>query len=242
MPERFSASTAAKQMACYASANLEEAIPGYTEPEPDGVVRASDVGTEAHEVFEKLMGYTASEMRHWIRVLEYVAALRSTRRFKVLREYEVEATWLEPDPVTGKVPKTTLDLALYTQDELHVLDLKWGKILVDVIDNDQLIYYAVSVAHLAPKAKGVTIHVLQPRADNLESIYYTADEMQEWMLRARKAQAEIHSGNLAFGPSDHCKFCPAYPHSRGQKGSQMCPATLRMLYPPVVDDDAILNL
>ena len=36
MPERFSASNAAKHMACPASANLELAIPNYQPPVDDG--------------------------------------------------------------------------------------------------------------------------------------------------------------------------------------------------------------
>ena len=54
MTERFSASNAAKQMACHASANLELAIPNYQPPVADDIVRASDEGTAAHAVFELL--------------------------------------------------------------------------------------------------------------------------------------------------------------------------------------------
>jgi hypothetical protein len=44
-------------------------------------------------------------------------------------------------------------------------------------------------------------------------------------------------------PSDHCKFCPAYPHSRAaEKGSPPCPVTLQLLYPKVVNEDEILAL
>jgi len=242
MPERFSASNAAKHMACHASANLELAIPNYEPPVEDGVIRASDVGTAAHEVFEKLMGYTPSELRHWITILEYIEKLRSTRRFKVLTEQQVEATWLPVDPKTGKHPTTTVDLVLYTQDELHVIDLKWGKIKVEVFDNDQLFYYATCFVHLAPKAKGVTNHILQPRADNMDHQYVTNTELKAWQAKAIATAHAINGGSLAFGPSDHCKFCPAYPHSRGQKGAPLCPAAMKLLYPAPFDEDEILGI
>jgi hypothetical protein len=242
MPERFSASNAAKHMACPASANLELAIPFYSAPVEDDVIRASDVGTSAHEVFEKLMNYSVADLKHWITVLEYVAQLRTTRRFKVATELKVEATWLAIDPKTGKHPVSTLDLVLYTQDELHVLDLKWGKIPVPVHDNVQTIFYSLCAVALAPKAKGVYIHILQPRADNLDYQFIPSTDLKMWEGELVKAQARVIAQDVTFGPSDECKFCPAYPHSRSQKGTVMCPATLALLYPPPLDEDEILGM
>jgi len=188
-----------------------------------------------HEIFEKIMGLPAKEIQYWVTVLEYMAKLRGTRRFKVLTEQKVKATWLASEP------ETTVDLVLYTQDELHVLDLKWGRILVDVFENDQALFYAVCFMHLAPKADGVTIHILQPAADNLEAVFVSRAELLEWQAKAVKAEAKILAGDVTFGPSDHCKFCPAYPHSRSAKGKPLCPATMQMLYPALIDEDAILN-
>jgi hypothetical protein len=242
MPERFSASNAAKHMACPASANLETAILGWTPPEPDDKVRASDVGTSAHEVFDQLMGYTPSDLKHWVTVLEYIHALRAGRRFKVERELKVTADWLAPDPVTGQHPSSTLDLALHTQEELHILDLKWGKIPVPVFDNVQTIFYALCAVHLAPKAKGVTIHILQPRADNMESQYIPSTELKMWEAKLVAAQAKVINKDTTFGPSDYCNFCPAFPHSRSPKGRPLCPATMNLLYPPPFNEDELLDI
>lgn len=238
MSERFSASNAAKHMACPASANLELAIPNYLPPEEDDVYRASNEGTDAHTVFESLMGYNASDMRHWITVLDYVEKVRSTRRFKVATELKVKADWLAVNPVTGEHPDSTLDLTLYTQDELHVMDLKWGRIPVPVFDNVQTIFYALCVLALAPKAKGVTIHILQPRANNMDHQFITTTELEKWRDELLAAQAKVNAQDLTFGPSDECKFCPAYPHSRGQKGKPLCPATMQLLYPGTPIDEA----
>lgn len=235
--EKFSASRAAKHMACPASANLELAIPNYVPPDPQIRGVAADHGTDMHTIFERIMQLPAKEIQWWVDVLAYMAKLRSTRRFKVLTEQSVKATWLQQEP------ETTVDLVLYTQDELHIIDLKWGRILVDVIDNDQLMYYAVCFWYLAPKAKGVTLHILQPGADNLEAVFVSGTELKAWMDQAIAAEAKILAGDTTFGPSDHCKFCPAYPHSRSAKGKPFCPATMELLYPaPPFDDDAILNL
>lgn len=242
MPERFSASNAAKHMACHASANLEVAILGYQPPVVDPMKGAKGHGTNMHAIFELLMNLTRKDQEHFIRVLEYITELRAGKRYNVLTEQEIEASWLDVDPRFGKRPTTTVDLVLHLQNELHIIDLKWGKILVDVYDNDQLMYYAACFAPLAPKAKGVWLHILQPTANNLEKVWVSASDLQAWVDQALAAQRAIINKDTTFGPSDHCKFCPAYPHSRGDKGKPLCPATMQILYPPPFNEDELLDI
>jgi hypothetical protein len=223
-------------MACPASANLDKAILGWQEPVDSPRFVAKGQGTDVHSIFEKAWALSAADLRHFAKVVQYVADLRSTRRFSTLIEESVTATWLK----TG--PQTTADLVLHTQDELHIIDTKWGRIEVDVHDNAQLLYYAVCHAPLAPRAKGVTLHILQPRADNMEKVFVPTPEIKKFMDEAIAAEQRILAGDVTFGPSDHCKFCPAYPHSRTEKGTPLCPATLQILYPKVVDEAEILSL
>lgn len=237
MAERFSASSAARQMACPASANLELAIPNWVAPVEDPTAdNAANRGTQIHELLEQIMAMGLTDIEGLARVLTYVAELRRTRRFKVLVEQSIEATWLATQP------KTTVDLVLYVQDEIHVIDYKWGKIPVEVVGNEQLLYYAVCFAPLAPLAKGVHLHILQPNADNLESWFADTNVLSKFMADAQAAEARIQRGDVTFGPSDHCKFCPANPHSRGLKGHPLCPAQMQMLYPGHMDEDEILAL
>ncbi len=235
MIERFSASVAARHMACHGSADLGSAIPHWTPPEPREEGAASR-GTDMHDMLEPITNLPPSDMLNMAKALEYVAQLRMRRRFKVLTELSVEATWLMTKP------KTTLDVVLYVQDEIHVIDWKTGKIPVPVVDNEQLLFYAVCVAALAPKAKGVHLHIVQPWADNTEEWYVDATRLNQFKLEAQAAEAAIQGGDLTLTPSDHCKFCPANPHSRGPKGSPLCPTMMHMLYPQTVDEDEILGL
>jgi len=237
MPERFSASVAGKQMACHASANLELAIPGYVAPVEDRTAdTAANRGSNMHEDFAKIMAYSPHDLAMMVKAQQYILTLRQSRRFKVLIEQSIKATWL------AGAPDTTVDLVLYTQDEIHVIDLKTGRIRVEVAGNSQLLYYAVSFAHLAPKAKGVTLHIVQPWADNCESWFASTNALGKYMADAQAAEAAIIKGDTSFNPGDHCMFCPAFPHARGLKGSAMCPVTLQLLYPHQVDEDEILAL
>lgn len=236
MAERFSASVAAKHLACPASANLELAIPGWTPPADDGSTAASIKGTDIHHILELSAAYTPREMEGIAEAMMYVAQLRQSRRFKLLTEAQSKGWWLQDEP------GTTSDVVLYVQDELHVVDYKFGKIPVDVHGNTQGMYYALAFLPLAPKAKGVWFHIVQPFANNIEKVFFTLDELEQFRLDCIAAEAKIVAGDTTFQPSDACMFCPANPHTRGAKGTPMCPAMLDLLYPlPKTDEDAILD-
>lgn len=222
-------------MECHASAHLELAIPNWTPPVVDHMAGAKGKGTRMHEMLEPIWELSASDMRHVTKVVEYIAALRATRRFNVLVEPKIVADWLPSKP------GTTSDLVLYVADEIHVIDFKWGKLPVEVVGNKQVLYYARSFAHLAPKAKGVTGHIIQPYAGVFESWFMDTNELYAFEQKAVATDQAITAGSVAFGPSDHCQFCPAFPHSRSEKGKPLCPATMALLYPPNVDEDEILN-
>lgn len=238
---RFSASSVEQQMACHASAELEVAIPGFEMPEVDETAGAKGKGTRLHNISEDIVNeLTPAEMVGFARGIAYVAKLRQRRRFTKHVEKELTAEWLDTKP------STKVDLALSTKDELHVVDYKWGRIPVPVVNNGQLLFYAASIAEEAPKAKGVHLHIVQPFDPGWDEAtaewYVTADELAAFMDDARAHEAAIQGGDRSFGPSEHCTFCPANPHSRGDKGRPLCPAMMQVLYPtPPIDIDEVLN-
>ena len=234
--EKFSASRAERLMNCTASGDLERAIPNYAPPVIDpNATNAATRGTKMHELFAAVATLKPSEMKAFVEAMTYVSNLRSQRRFTVLSEQTEIADWL-PRPVP-----TTADLVLYTQDELHIVDFKWGKIFVEVVDNEQLLYYAATYAKKAPRATQVTMHIVQPNADNIASWTVDTLDLAAFMGRATVAQDKLFNGQLDFMPGDHCTFCPAYPHSRAAKGSVMCPVTMELLYPAPFDEAALLE-
>lgn len=236
-PRRFSASIAGQLMACHGSANLELAIPGFVEPVKVEGAGAAGRGDVMHDILADAMLLKNRELQGLVTALEYVSELRKTRRFKMQIEEKVVAEWLPSKP------HTTPDVVLYLQDELHIIDWKTGMIAVEAEDNPQQLFYACSVAHLAPKAKGVHIHIVQPWGKGSISYWY-ADmaTLAQFMADAVAADEAILAGDTTLTPSDNCTFCPANPHSRGEKGRPFCPPMMELLYPSIVDVDEILAL
>lgn len=232
-PIRMSASSVGMQMACHASANLPKAIHGWTPPEEDDT-KASSQGTAMHALLEQAASYTPTEMLALAEAITYVAELRKTRRFKVITEAQGNGWWLPTNP------PTKADVVLYVQDELHIIDYKFGKIPVEVGANKQGMYYALAFSPLAPKAKFVTFHIVQPLANNIAPTRFTIQELEQFALDSQAAHNAIQSGSTQFGPSDYCMFCPANPHSRGVKGKPSCPVMLKLLYPSALDEAAAL--
>ena len=229
-PKLLTASSAEKFSLCHGAANLPAAIPGWKDgtPKPGN---AADLGSAAHELLAFYGTMSPAELKAYVLALSYLHELKLTRRFKVLVEASAPAHWLdEQNP-----PITTVDLVLYTQDELHILDWKWGQLHVPVKRNKQLMYYAMTFAHLAPKAKGVYLHIVQPKDASWDpefaAVYVSADELAEFADEMREAHQAITTGDVTLTPGDHCTFCPANPYSRGTKGSPLCPAQSDVLFP-----------
>lgn len=236
MPERFSASVASKHLACSASANLDIAIPGWTPPPNQGSTPASTRGEAMHQVLEQMAAFTPKEMAALAEAGAYVAELRQTRRFTQLLEEPTQGWWLDG------TPNTRSDVVLYVTDEIHVIDYKFGRIRVEAEGNSQGKYYSAAYLPLAPKAKGVKFHVVQPLIkDGITSAWFSRAELEQFMVDTSMAEAKILAGDTTFTPGDHCTFCPANPAGRGGKGKPSCPAMVSLLYPQRLSDDDIMD-
>jgi len=139
---------------------------------------------------------------------------------EILIEDKVEATWLVSKP------KTTVDLIVRDKHRMEVLDLKMGDIEVSPVMNEQLMYYAVSEGGL--EYDKVRLHIVQ--RNNIDYWEVRRGTLQTWMAQVQESEALILAGDLTLKPGDHCKFCPANPHSRGDKGNKACPAMMSVLY------------
>jgi hypothetical protein len=238
--KKFSASQAESMIGCHASADLEKAIPGFKLPENDpnrepsipenigfivdmidkvstdtGSSKAASRGSMLHACVATLLAEfsTAGKFEMLTELFIRLNHVLQRRRFKMLVEVTALLDWLQ-----RPVP-TTADLVLYTADELHVWDWKFGTMPVNVAAL-QLKIYALAFLHLAPKAKGVWVHVLQP--GNYAEVYFDLDQLQAAKDLVLQHEAEVIGGDLTFNTGKQCEFCPASPYTRGAKGNISC--------------------
>lgn len=238
--KKFSASQAERFIACHASADLEKAIPGFVLPEDDeerepsipdnigyivdmidkvstdtGSSKAASRGSMLHACVAVLMAefMTAGKFAELTELFNRLSHWMQQRRFKILIEETGWMDWLQqPAP-------TTADLVMYTSDELHIWDWKFGSMPVDIAAL-QLKIYALVFLHLAPKAKGAWVHVLQP--GNYAEVYFSRDQLEAARDLVIQHEAEVIAGDLSFATGKQCEFCPASPYTRGAKGNISC--------------------
>jgi len=150
-------------------------------------------------------------------------------------ELSMEAEWLPSKP------RTTADVVFGNKRVLEIVDYKTGKIPVHAADNDQMLFYA-ACAYLRTGCEcgEITVHILQP--GNQDSWTFTVQYLQDWMNRAINADRAIIAKDLTRRPSDHCTYCPANPHTRGDKGNKFCPEMMDVLYPPQFDELEMLDM
>lgn len=181
-------------------------------------------------------GFEPRMMRFIADAADYTASLLESLRpgDRVLAEEPMQADWLATSP------GTTPDLMIVGPDRLEALDYKSGAIPVSPVDNYQLMFYAACKVHEAPDAAEFTLHVVQP--GNVDSWSAPIVHLHSWMELAREAEARIQAKDTTLSPSAACTFCPANPHSRGDKGAPFCPAMMQKLYPVFIDEEAIFQL
>ena len=204
-----------------------------------------NVVEEAYAWFMKLVthAFPPRQMMFISEAMVYVWDLRSelhttNENVDVYTEHSMQARWL-PQPTL-----TTVDVGIVCDHEIHVVDYKNGAIAVNPEFNDQLLFYAATLLQYGDEnIHWITMHILQPK--NFAHWTVTRAFLERWIKDAGKAQQKILDQDLSLNPGDHCTFCPANPHSRGDKGTPLCPAKTAQLYPEssaTVDEDAILNL
>ena len=184
----------------------------------------------------KMLRYVSDAIEYYVQLIQDVGI---ARKMQIHAEESLGCDWLPSKPLT------TPDVVILTNNTLDVLDWKTGTIPVDPMGNDQLLFYLASALNTHVSRSSwheytLRVHVVQPGNQASETVEY--DELMAWMQDAVTADQAILQKDLALQPGDHCTFCPANPHSRGDKAAPWCPPMYNMLYPDTTNDDEILDL
>ena len=166
-----------------------------------------------HSTPPRLIVFLAEALRKVNSIME------SMEEWDILIETKRTATWLITEP------STTVDLILYNDEVIYIIDLKMGDIPVSPIYNEQLMYYAMTF-----RRPNQRMHLVILQRNNIEEWSLPTSVLLAWVEKMQDSERAILDGDLTLKAGDHCKFCPANPHTRGDKGNKACPAMMSLLY------------
>lgn len=107
----------------------------------------------------------------------------------------------------------TCDCAMLCKTDLHIFDFKYGKgVLVSAEDNPQLKLYALGALAeygFLYDIQNVTLHIVQPRLDNISDFTIGVEALTAWGNSIRPAAELAYKGEGEFKCGDWCRFCKA---------------------------------
>lgn len=203
---KLSPSAAHRWLACPGSIRMSEGIEETSSP-------AAEEGTLAHELGELALlegvqtdavaGDYPKEMVDFVQeYVSYVREIAGDRKIKI--EHRVDlGEW-----VPGGYG--TADAVIHIDDEVHVIDLKYGMSQVNAKKNLQLMLYGLGC--LKKKTKHAVLHICQPRLNHWDSWDISAKKLRQWGKKIKPLAALCLEPDAPLKPSDSaCQWCPAAP-------------------------------
>lgn len=223
---------------------------------PDNSSDFADEGTAAHELAAMALNesndalayqgrlirvngkdweVTEDMASHVQKYLDYVRALGGS--LMIEQRLSIEA-------ITGEAEtKGTSDAVVLVDDELIIVDLKYGRgVKVDAESNEQLSIYALAALNeftFLGDFKRVRLVIAQPRLDHFDEWDCSVADLQGFAQQVKRGAercaaakkfhdnyAELHAKYLTPG-NDQCRFC---------KAKATCPALTQHVLTTVADD------
>lgn len=235
---------------CTPSAMLESEFPG-------GSSSAAEEGTAAHEFCEHKLkkalrrrskrpvsDYDSDEMQEYTDsyvdyVLEQLEVAKQTCKDPmVLIEQKVDFSEYVPDGYG------TADCIIVSDNTLQIIDFKYGLgVLVDAEQNTQLMCYSIGALNLFDSLydiKEVTMHIFQPRRENVQNWTIPVDELKAWAENELKPKAQMAlNGEGEYHPGEWCQFCKAAVRCRARAEEKLRLARQEFKMPPLLADSEI---
>lgn len=210
----LSASSAHRWLACPPSAVAAEL---YEDNDTD----YTREGTLAHEVAEAVASKNSWALKELganpdvtAEMLDcahdyaaYIEELKTSEHTQVLLETRVNFSSWVPDGFG------TCDCMLLDGDTLTVIDYKYGQgVAVSAVDNPQMMLYALGAWYdygFAYDIKNVSMHIFQPRINNVSTHEVTLNQLTMWAEDTVKPIAgKAAKGKGKYCAGSHCRFCP----------------------------------
>ena len=220
---KLSASGAHRWMLCAGSVKAEENIPHQTN-------KYADEGTWAHEIaamrlndiFFQKGTFTYYLSKETVAVEHYIDYIKDLHQSLVDKHKTYSDTYVlieEKVDYSNLVPEGfgTADCIIYSCDEVHIIDFKYGLNIVNAKDNMQLLLYAIGALNsidnfipLSPYSSYVTMHIVQPRANNFSTWKISIDELYTYYKYINHKALEALKDDAPRTPSEEaCRWCKA---------------------------------
>lgn len=153
-------------------------------------------------------GFEIEVTEEMISYIEEYVALVSTMPGKHYTEVKVDLSAYTPVPSFG-----TSDHISAEPGKLRVKDLKYGKVWVDAVENEQGQAYALGAFEELDwlyDFQEIEIQICQPRRDNYDTWTITREQLLEFGERYRAAAYKAWDPDAPYNPDPiACEYCPA---------------------------------
>lgn len=135
----------------------------------------------------------------------------------------------------------TGDTVIIADKHLHIIDMKYGQgILVFAEENPQMKLYALGALQAYESLydiEEVTLHIFQPRRENISAWITSVDELKEWAENVLKPKAKLaFEGEGEYLSGDWCTFCRASVKCRARAEEKLRLAQSEFRLPPLLSD------
>lgn len=138
----------------------------------------------------------------------------------------------------------TGDAVIIADKSMHIIDMKYGQgILVYAEDNPQMKLYALGALQSYESLYDIdeiTLHVFQPRRENISSWTISVMGLKEWAEKVLKPKAELaFKGEGEYLPGEWCTFCRAAVKCRARAEEKLRLAESEFKLPPLLSDSEV---
>lgn len=210
---RFAASSADRWLNCPGSLDLIDKAP------PQRESAAATEGTKAHALFEQALETNVKDVvkfyetshplemrRHVQSFVDYVRGAIPSGATLLIEE-KIKLDFLHPTDAFG-----TVDIAIVEDfGHLQVIDFKYGMGRVPHVENPQLMYYALGIAHkFNYDFEKITTTIHQPRLnDEAQEYSFSVDVLLKWKETFKRGIEAANDPAAPVNEGAWCKFCPA---------------------------------
>ena len=233
-----SPSSAHRWLACPASVWMQQGL-----PDEDSAFAAE--GTAAHEAAALALtcglpvqptgALDADACAAIQNYVDYVEALSHGHTLRIEHPLDISLVTGEPGA------QGTADALVITDDELIVMDLKFGRgVQVSAEHNEQLSIYALAALfelpfHTLRRIKSVRLVIVQPRLGHVSEWVCTPAELKAWSVQVRTQARRVFEILKADQPQES-DFGPAQSACRFCRAKATCPALARKVQDAVGAD------